>query len=281
MVIIPTSLSFVFVWLPTLVSVGLSFTDWNGIGGLGRAEWVGLENYEQLATTNAAFWDALRNNLLWLVFLVLLPTTFGLLLAVLLDTELRFGRFYQGVIYLPVVLAPALVGFIVQLLFSRDEGFVNGMLGMRGDGAIDWLGNSSLNIWAVLLLSGWRHAGYVMILYLAGLKSIDPQLREAASLDGAGPWQTFRWVVFPALKPINVVVLVVTVIESLRAFDVVYVVNKGTNGLELLSVLVTQNIVGEASRIGYGSAIGTILLLISSIFIVVYLSRIFRQEADR
>ena len=82
------------------------------------------------------------------------------------------------------------------------------------------------------------------------------------------------------MKPINVVVLVVTVIESLRAFDVVYVVNKGTNGLELLSVLVTQNIIGEASRIGYGSAIGTVLLLISSIFIVVYLSRIFRQEAD-
>ena len=92
-----------------------------------------------------------------------------------------------------------------------------------------------------------------MMLYLAGLKSVDPTLREAAKIDGASERQTFFRVVFPVMRPINIVVLVITVIESLRAFDLAYIINRGLNGLELLSVLVTNNIIGEASRIGFGS----------------------------
>jgi multiple sugar transport system permease protein len=130
----------------------------------------------------------------------------------------------------------------------------------------------------VLIAASWRHVGYMMILYLAGLKSVDPALKEAAAIDGASDWQAFRYVVFPALRPINIVVLVITVIESLRAFDLVFVINTGRNGLELLSVLVYQNIVGEASRIGYGSAIATIMLVISTVFIVIYTINIFREE---
>ena len=104
-------------------------------------------------------------------------------------------------------------------------------------------------------------------------------MKEAAALDGANQWQTFSRVVFPAMKPINIVVLVVTVIEGLRAFDIVYIINKGTNGLELLSVLITNNIVGEASRIGFGSAIAVVLLLISLAFIITYLVQTFRKES--
>ena len=133
----------------------------------------------------------------------------------------------------------------------------------------------------VLVAASWRHTGYIMVLYLAGLKSVDPSLRDAAAIDGASAWQTFRRVIFPVLRPINIVVLVVTVIESLRAFDIVYVINNGTNGLELLSVLVTNNIIGEASRLGYGSAIGVILLVISLGFIVTYLVQTFRKEQVR
>jgi ABC-type sugar transport system permease subunit len=107
---------------------------------------------------------------------------------------------------------------------------------------------------------------------------VDPSLREAAAIDGAGEWHAFRTVVFPALKPINIVVIVITVIEALRAFDIVYIINQGRNGLELLSVLVTQNIIGEASRIGYGSALGTILLLISLVPIIIFVWNNFRER---
>ena len=111
------------------------------------------------------------------------------------------------------------------------------------------------------MAAGWRHAGYIMLLYLAGLKGVDPSLREAAAVDGASQARTFFSVVFPVMRPINIIVLVVTVIESLRAFDIVWVINKGTNGLELISTLVTSNVVGEASRIGFGSALATIMLV--------------------
>jgi multiple sugar transport system permease protein len=277
---VPTILLLAFVWFPTLASVGLSLTSWDGIGGIGTAKWVWFENYHQIFTIYPPFWPALRHNVIWLVFFILLPTTFGIFLAVLLDKNIRGTRIYQSAIYLPVMLSFVLVGFIAQLFYSQDQGLINGILGKEGTGP-DWLGNPHLNLWMVLIAASWRHTGYIMVLYLAGLKSVDPSLRDAARIDGANEWQAFRRVIFPVLKPINIVVLVVTVIESLRAYDIVYVINHGTNGLELLSVLVTNNIIGEASRLGYGSAIGVILLVISLGFIVTYLVQSFRKEQVR
>ena len=166
-----------------------------------------------------------------------------------------------------------------QLIYSPDQGLINNLLGRTDDNnLIDWFGDSRINLWAVLVIAVWRHVGYVMILYLAGLKSVDPALREAAAIDGAGELHAFRTIVFPVLKPINIVVLVITVIEALRAFDIVYVVNKGRNGLELLSVLITDNIIGEASRIGYGSAIATILLVIALVPIIWFIVATFKDE---
>ena len=101
---------------------------------------------------------------------------------------------------MPVVLSLAIVGFIAQLVYSRDYGALNALLG-EPPIPTDWLGDPSINIWAVLLAVGWRHAGYVMVLYLAGLKSVDPALKEAAVIDGANERQTFFRVVFPTLRP--------------------------------------------------------------------------------
>jgi multiple sugar transport system permease protein len=271
MVAIPALLHIALVWVPTLGSIALSFSRWEGVGGFDTIQWIKTLNYKQIFTIYPPFWPAVQHNLIWLGFLFL-ATGFGLFLAVQLDKQLRFTRLYQSVIFLPVMLSLAIVGFIWRLVYSHDDGLLNNLLGTH----IDWLGNSRINLWAALVASGWRHVGYIMIIYLAGLKALDPSLREAAAIDGANEWQSFRRVVFPALKPINVVVLVITAIEALRAFDLVYVINKGTNGLELLSVLVTNNIVGEASRIGFGSALAVILLVISLVFIIPYLVVYFR-----
>src|SRR5204863_7629877 len=173
----------------------------------------------------------------------------------------------------------AIIGFIWQLIYSPTQGLINNIFENPAHGSVtDWLGNPKLNLWAILVAAGWRHAGYIMILYLAGLKAMDPSLREAAAIDGAGEWHTFRTVIFPSLRPINIVIVGVTVIEALRAFDIVYIVNKGRNGLQLLSVLVTNNIIGEASRIGYGSAIAVILIVISIIPIVVFVWNSFQER---
>ena len=274
---IPVLLDIAIVWGPTLASVVLSFTGWDGIGEI---KWVGTRNYENLFTNYPQFWPAARHNLLWLAFLGLVATPFGLLLAVLIDRGVRFSRLYQSTLYMPVVLSLAVVGFIAQLVFSRDQGALNAVIGDT-DSPTDWLGDPDLNIWMVLLAAAWRHTGYVMILYLAGLKAVDPSLKEAAAIDGAGEAQTFFRIVLPTLRPVNVIVGVITVNEALRAFDIVYAVNHGRNGLELLSVLVTDNIIGEASRIGFGSAIAVVLLVVSLGFVVTYLVQELRGEKDR
>ncbi|MFD0205950.1 MULTISPECIES: carbohydrate ABC transporter permease [Saccharothrix] len=275
---IPSLVHLGLVWVPALGSVALSFSSWDGIGGFEDIEWVGFGNYVDIFTRYPRFWPALRHNLIWLLFLLVVPTVAGLLLAVLLDRQLRFGRIYQSALYLPMVLSLALVGFIWQLIYQPEQGLLNNVLGTAAADPVNWLGDPDINLYAVLVAAGWRHTGYIMLLYLAGLKAVDPALKEAAALDGANAWQTFFRVTFPVLKPVNVVVLVVTVIEGLRAFDIVYVINKGRNGLELLSVLVTDNIIGESSRIGWGSALAVVLLLISLGFIVTYLFQVFREE---
>jgi multiple sugar transport system permease protein len=274
MVLIPTALVVGLVWLPAVATVVLSFASWTGVGSLDTIKWIGTDNYVNVFTIYPPFKPALTHNLIWLVFLFVIPTCLGIFLAVLLDRELRATRFYQTAFFLPVVLSLALIGFIWQLIYSRDQGLLNAVLGTQ----IDWYGDSRVNLWAVLVAAGWKHAGYIMLLYLAGLKGVDPSLREAAAVDGASPARTFFSVVFPVMRPINIIIIVVTVIEALRAFDIVWVINKGTNGLELISTLVTANVVGEASRIGFGSALATIMLVISLVFITIFLSTVMRGE---
>jgi len=281
MVGIPAIFVLGFVWVPALISVVLSFTRWNGIGPVSDIQWIGFQNYTDLVTIYPQFLPAVSNNLLWLAVFFFIATPLGIFMATLLDREVRGTAFFQSALYLPVVLSLALIGFIWQLIYSRDQGLLNAMLGLDGTARIDFLGDADINIYFVLIAASWRHVGYIMLLYLAGLKGIDPALREAASMDGAGEVRTFFSVIFPAMKPINVVVLVITVIESLRAFDIVWVINKGTNGLEILSALVVSNVIGEASRVGFGSAIATILLIISLVFIVIYMISIYREDSPK
>ncbi|MBZ3900975.1 sugar ABC transporter permease [Streptomyces brasiliscabiei] len=275
---LPTILHVLLVWVTALASILLAFTTWDGIG-FDSIKWVGLENFKELFENNPQFWPAVQHNVIWFVVLILIPTPMGLFLAVQLDKKIRFSRVYQTAFFLPVVLSMAVIGFVWQLVYNPDTGLINSLIGANEPGKyIDWIGDPDLNLWAILIAASWRHTGYMMILYLAGLKGVDPSLREASSLDGANEWQTFKNVIFPTLRPTNTVVLVVTIIEALRAFDLVFVFNGGAQGTELLSILVTSNIIGESSRIGYGSAIAVVLLLISLVVIIPYLISTFRKE---
>jgi multiple sugar transport system permease protein len=274
MVAIPALIVVGLVWVPAISTVILSFTDWNGIGNIGDINFVGGENYDNVINNYPPFDPAIRHNLIWLVVFFVGPTLLGIFLAVLLDRELRGSKIYQSIFFLPVVLSLALIGFIWQLIYSRDQGLLNSLFGTE----TDWFGDPDINLWAVLVAAGWRHTGYIMLLYLAGLKAVDPALREAAAVDGANEVRTFFQVIWPVMRPVNIVILVITVIESLRAFDIVWVINKGRNGLELISTLVTQNVIGEASRVGFGSALATIMIAISTVFIVIYMIQVVRER---
>lgn len=277
MVVLPALFVLLLVWLPAILSVILSFGSWNGIGSVDTIQWVGFQNYRDIVEIYPPFWPAVRHNLIWLGFLFVGPTLLGMFLAVVLDRNMRFGRFYQSIFYMPVVLSLALTGFIWQLMYSRDQGLINAVFHSQ----IDWYGDPKVNLWAALVATAWRHTGYIMLIYLAGLKGVDGSLREAAAVDGASEVQTFFRIVFPVMRPINMIVVVIVVIESIRAFDLVWVINRGTNGLELIGALVAQNVVGEASRYGFGSALAVIMMVISSVFITLYLRVVFREERER
>jgi ABC-type sugar transport system permease subunit len=279
MVGVPTLVQAVLIWIPTLLSVGLSFTRWNGLA-VSDVRSAGLSNYKFVLRDYPPFWPAAAHNITWLLFLALIATPFGVLLAVVLDQQIRGSRIYQSIFFTPVMLSLVLVGIVWQLMYARNEGLINNVLGTAGTpAAVDWFGDPRVNLWAALIATGWRHAGYIMVLYLAGLKGLDPALREAASVDGANARQALFRVVLPAMRQINVLVVVITFIEALRAFDIAWVINHGTNGLELLSILVIQNLVGEGQVIGVGSALAVLLLVVSLVPIVIYLVRTFRRAS--
>jgi ABC-type sugar transport system permease subunit len=291
MVGIPTLLHVCLVWIPTIASILLSFTDWKGLR-LDDIKWVGLKNYEQIFTVfQKNFFQALINNTVLLVFLFIGPTALGICLAYLLDRDIRGTRFYQGIFFTPVVLSLAVVGFMWHsVIYATDNGLATQLFG--GGHSVDWIGNQSFvipigddygvsaNFLAILVAIAWRHTGYIMVLYLAGLKSVDSSLREAAMLDGSNEWQTFRHVVFPSLKPINVVIVVITVIEALRAFDIIFVL-KIPRKTEVLSILTTNNLLGEGGgNVGRGSAYATILFILCFGFVVWYVTNHFRKTQE-
>lgn len=291
MVAIPTFLHIALIWVPAIATLALSFTNWNGFK-FSTMDFVGIRNYEQLFTVfEKDLYEALFNNTWVLIFLFVIATPLGILIAYLLDKNLRGTAVYQSVFYFPVVLSLAVVGFIWKsVIYSPRQGVLNVVLGRTAEGnQISWLGDSDLiipvvsdyglskNFLALIIPMIWRHVGYIMVLYLAGLKSVDPSLREAAAIDGSTEWQSFKNVIFPSLKPVNVVILVITVIESLRVFDIIDVLNNPIS-TDVLSILVTESILGESSNVGRGSAYGVILLFLCFGFVVWYLRNSFRDD---
>jgi multiple sugar transport system permease protein len=292
---IPAFLHITLVWVPAIITSALSFAAWDNLAPLDAIRLVGLRNYWEIFTIfDNRLFPALFNNFVLLLWLFVC-SAIGMLIAYLLDKNLRGGRFYQSVFYFPVVLSLAVVGFMWKsVMFSRDRGLLNtiwpgGRIDFVGDQTkifeinlplLDFPLGLSRNFAALLIAQAWRHIGYVMVLYLAGLKSVDHTLREAASIDGCNEWQSFRRVIFPSLRPINVVVAVITMIEALRAYDIIAALNT-PRGTEVMGTLVTTSLLGEGGgRVGTGSAYGMVLFVLCLGFIIWYVTNAFRRETN-
>ncbi len=293
MVGVPTFLHVTLVWIPAVATTVLSFFQWDNLTPIGDATPVGFQNYWVIFTVfDTLLFPSLFNNFV-LIFWLAACSAVGMALAYFLDKGVRGSRFYQSVYYFPVVLSLAVVGFIWKsTMFSRDTGLLNIL--WPGE-PIDFVGDStkifsidlpgldfplglSRNFAALLVAMAWRHIGYIMVLYLAGLKAVDPALREASQIDGCNEWQSFRNVVFPTLKPINVVVVVITVIEALRAYDIIAALNE-PRGTEVMGTLVTKSLTGEGGgRVGIGSAYGVVLLVLCLGFIIWYVYNHYRES---
>ena len=272
---VPTFLHIAMVWVPAIMTIMLSFTYWNGIQ-LSNIRWAGFNNYITIFTKSPVFWTALWHNVIWLIFFTLIATPLGVLLAYQIDRQIRGHKIYESIYYLPVVLSLAVIGIIWQFMLGPG-GFLQGMLGRGIENAIPIFSNDKINTWVILALASWRHIGYIMLLYLAGLKSVDPSLREAAGIDGATEWQAFKRVIFPSLASVNTIVIVITVIDSLRAFDLIYMIYGTSTGWPILGMLVFQNIFGQSASM-LGAAYAVILLILSLTPIVFYLRTVFKDE---
>jgi multiple sugar transport system permease protein len=272
---IPTLLQIILLWVPAVVTIVLSFTYWNGVR-LEDIRWAGIQNYKTIFLNEPLFYQALKNNGIWLAFFVLVATPLGILLAYQVDRGIKGHAFYESIYYLPVVLSLAVIGIIWNFML-QPGGFVQGLMGLDIGNAISIWGNPDINTWVILGVASWRHIGYIMLLYLSGLKSVDPALKEAAAIDGATEWQIFRKIILPTMQPVNIIIVVITLIESLRAFDLVYIIYGNPTIFPLLNLLVFQNFAGQGISMK-GAAYAVILLVLCIVPIITYLRVTFKED---
>ncbi len=273
--LIPLALELALVFWPALNSFYISLTRWRGVG---VPEFIGLRNFEQLAV-DPIFRTALTNNVIWVFGFGGASVVIGLALAVALNRPRRGVGIYRSAIYLPMVFSLAVTGLFWRLVY-QPQGALNSTLGLVGaeDLARQWLADPDTALYAVLVAAVWRQCGYIMVLYLAGLKGVDPALEEAGAMDGASAWQRFWLIVMPQLKGVNSVVFAVTVIDSLRTFDIVWAMTRGGpyNSTQLLSTYMYQTAFTTVD-LGYGSAIAVVIFVLAIFFIIGYLARATKE----
>jgi multiple sugar transport system permease protein len=276
-ILVPFLLEAAVVFAPAIQGVLLSFTEWRGVAS---PKPVGLQNFREL-TDDPIFMLAFKNTVRWLVVFGGLSGLLGLSLALLLKAERRGVAVYRSLIFLPVIFSLVVTALVWRVLYAPEGLFNNALqaVGLKSWGHI-WLAEPRTVLYALVVASLWRSSGYIMVLYLAGLKSIDPALTEAARVDGANRRQLLRHITLPQLSGVNSVVLSVIVIDALRSFDIVYALTKGGpyNSSQLLSTFMFQTAFATG-RLGYASAIAVVIFLLAVSFIVLYLIRALREEA--
>jgi multiple sugar transport system permease protein len=267
------------IWIigPTFYTMYLSLTDWDGISS---PNFIAFANYVRLFTKDRNFTESLGNNLRWLLVFITIPTSLGLLMALVFNQEMKGGRFYKVSFYMPLVLSLPVIGLIWSWVYNPRLGLINNFLTLIGVAdPPGWLGDRSLAIWCVIAAAVWRQVGYVMVLYLAGLKNIDPTLIDAARVDGANRGNLFRYVVLPLLAPVTTIIIVISIIDSLRSFDLISIMTRGGQSTQVLANFMYIEAFNNY-RMGYGGAIAVILFLISLVFIGFYLSRVIKDELE-
>ncbi|MCG7207139.1 sugar ABC transporter permease [Streptomyces arenae] len=283
--LLPGVLAFLaVVVVPFLMNTAVGFTDWQGVGS---PHWSGLANYRELLR-DTEFWASFRHSLFMVVAMALLPTVLGLVLAAALFDYVakhfgtRIAAVLRACFYLPQVLPVAVAGIVWSWILAPDNGSLNALLKAVGLGSWqqDWLGDPDLALYTVMGVLVWVQLGFPLVVFMAGLGRVDPQLYEAAELDGAGWWRRFRHITLPQLRPEVYVVLTWCTIAALKVFGAVYVLTKGgPGGATDVPSYFSFTTFFEKTQVGYGSAISTVLTVIVLALAVLGLKLQNRAEA--
>jgi len=261
----------VIVLLPFALNVFNSLFRWKG--GIAPMRWNGLQNYVDLLH-DSQFWLAFTNTIFMIVGIVIVPTLLGLLLAAMLFDYIarEFGgktaAFLRATYYLPQILPIAVAGFIWSWVLATQNGLLNSVIEAVGvKSPPDWLGDPSIAIYAVMLMLIWLQLGYPVVIFMAALQRVDPELYEAASLDGAGWWRRFRAITVPQIRPEVFVVVITATVGALKVFaPILILTGGGPEGSTVVPSYYSYRNFFELSKVGYGSAIATAMSIV--IFLV-------------
>ncbi|KQQ75012.1 ABC transporter permease [Rhizobium sp. Leaf321] len=268
----------VYVLLPIFQSIWISFHDWDG---LGEKVWIGLGNYRELLDDDS-FYVSLKNNVIWLL-LYLLAIPAGLAVALFLNQSVTGIRLYKSLFFFPFVISQVVVGLIFTWFYAPDFGPFSKLLEWLTGEQLAVLADERYVSYGIIIAGLWPQTAYCMILYLTGLNNINPEQVEAARMDGAKGLKLLWYVVLPQLAPATFIAMVVTVIGSLRSFDLVSIMTAGGpyGSSQVLSYFMFEQALSEYGfRMGYGAAIAVVLFLIMMVFISLFIVRMLVQERN-
>lgn len=264
----PGMIGFIFIILiPFLLNLYYSLMKWKG--GMAKMKFIGLGNYQNLLH-DSAFWLSFKNSLFMIIAMVVIPTLIGLLLASALFDYIGkhftsgIASFLRATYYLPQILPISVAGVVWNWILNAESGALNTLL--RAMGIADppnWLGSTSTALPSVMLVLIWIQIGYPTVIFMSALERVDPELYEAAELDGAGWWQRFRAITIPQIKPETFVIVLTCTVAALKVFAPVYVLTRGgPESSTLVPSYYSYLNFFDKSKVGYGAAIATVLTLV-------------------
>lgn len=268
----------VYVIAPIFESIAISLYEWDG---LGQAVFIGLDNYREL-WDDPDFWKALQNNLIWIFgFLLAIPA--GLFLALFLNQTVFGIRAIKSLFFFPFVISQVVLGLVFSWFYDPANGLLSQVFRVFGAEPLAVLSDERIVTYGIVVAGLYPQIAYCMILYLTGLNSVRPDLIEAARLEGAKGWKLLWYVVLPQLRPATFIAVVVTIIGSLRSFDMISIMTQGGpyGSSRVLAYYMYETALSEYGyRMGYGTAIATVLFLIMLVYISFVLRRIYKQEQE-
>ncbi|WP_404347956.1 sugar ABC transporter permease [Sutcliffiella horikoshii] len=265
-----------FIFYPMLHAIWLSFTNYNIVND---AEFIGLENYQALFE-DPLFWKVLGQTLLYLIIVVPALVVLPIFLAILVNKQIKGIGFFRSAYYIPVVTSMVVVGIAWKWVYA-DQGVLNYILDSLGviSAPVNWLTSTSTSIFAVMIVTIWKGLGYYMVIYLAGLQSIPDDLYEAADIDGASKWKQIWHITVPLLMPSIMIVTIMSSISAMKVFEEIYVMTGGgpLNSSKTLVFYIYQEAF-EKLQMGYASAAGVVLFLITLIFSIINIKFMNKKE---
>lgn len=262
---------------PVLYSFFISLFKWNGIAEM---EFVGLQNYINLLTDDKTFRTAIVNNLIWIVLTIFITMTVSLAFAVILNKKFRGRTFFRGFFYFPSVIALIATAIIWRWIYNPNIGFINQFFQLLGiDSSQQWISDPNVSLYAVFAAGLWQGIGQPMILFLAGLQAISPDVLEAATIDGANGIKKFFLITVPLLKDTFVIVIATLIVAAMKVYDIIQgLTGGGPNDATQMLATYMYSQVFQYNNVGYGTAVACIMVILMMIVIIPYVSFTAKED---